>query len=92
MAIKILDIYPRSPIYIRWRKHFCPNCNNKLEARYDSRVIDKNSPEGKKMNYLCVFAYPMADIEERTWYLYCPKCESKVSVEEIKKSKKNSKL
>ena len=89
MAIKIVDVYSCSPIYIRYKKHFCPVCNKKLEARYDSRMVDQNSPEGKEVDFTVLHTHFKADIEERTWYLYCPKCEARIPFIELKKHEKN---
>lgn len=91
MAIKTLDVYPCSPIYIRYKKHLCPVCNRELEARYDSKIVEQKSLEGRKKDFSVCHTHFIADIEERTWYLYCPKCEAKIPFGELKKHEKSLK-
>lgn len=57
MAIKTLDVYPCSPIYIRYKKHFCPVCNRELEARYDSKIVEQKSLEGRKKFFSLPYSF-----------------------------------
>ena len=89
MRKAIKYIYGASPFYVHWKKHYCPNCGDKVELRYVSKVVNSKSPEAKNFDFSVGDTYFVGDVEFRTRYFYCPKCQLDISIEEMKKYEKN---
>lgn len=75
---------PVNPIYIYLKKHFCIDCSEKMEIRYNIE-IDPN----KRISYFAGGQFCFTDgLEYRTPYFKCPKCGFQISVEEMKACEK----
>lgn len=87
-AVKYL--YNVNPFYIHWRKHICPKCGAKLRTAYDSTIVNSNSPEAKEYDFSIAAgdSYLTGDVEFRTGYFKCQKCEFTISFDEMKKYEK----
>lgn len=90
-AVKYL--YNETPFYVHWKKHFCPECGTRLKTAYDSVVVNSNSPEAKNYDFSIAAGdnHLTGDVEFRTSYFKCPKCEFSISFDEMKKLEKDKK-
>ena len=84
MKNAIKYIYNASPFYIHWKKHFCPNCGNKVELRYVSKIVNSKSPEAKNYDFSLGDTFLVGDVEFRTKCFHCIKCAVNISFNEMK--------
>jgi len=83
--------YNMNPFYVHWKKHYCPKCNNKLTVKYKSEVINSKSPEAKYYDFSVGDIYIVGDVDFRTSFFHCDKCDFTIPFDEMKKfEKKNS--
>ena len=86
--IPIKYIYDANPLYVHFKKHYCPNCKSKLEIKYHSEIV--NSNESKAVNY--DFSIPdkrlKDDVEFRTSFFHCQNHNFDISFEDMKKLEK----
>lgn len=87
-AVKYL--YNVNPFYVHWKRHYCPECGTRLKTAYDSVIVNSNSPEAKDYDFSIAAgdSYLTGDVEFRTSYFKCPKCEFVISFDEMKKLEK----
>ncbi len=83
MAIKY--IYNENPLYVHLKKHFCPQCNTKVELKYKSKIVNSNSPEAKQYDFSLGDTFLVGDVEFRTRYFYCPQCKLDISFQQMKR-------
>ena len=87
MKTAIKYVYDANLFYIL-KKHYCPHCGNRLQLKYDSKIINSKSPEAKDYDFSLVDSYLVGDVEFRTRYFYCSNCKMKISVREMKSIEK----
>lgn len=51
MRKSVKYLYDANPIYVHFKKHYCPQCSERLELRYISTVANSNSPEAKNYDF-----------------------------------------
>lgn len=90
MKKAIKYIYAANPFYVHWKKHVCPKCGSKAELRYVSKIVNSKSPEAKDYDFSAGDTYFVGDVEYRTRYFYCPKCQIDISFQEMKKFEKDN--
>jgi len=78
-------IYDINPFYVHFKKHFCPKCKNKLELRYISKIVNSKSSEAKDYDFSVGDTFFVGDVEFRTRYFHCVKCQLDISLKEMKK-------
>lgn len=88
MKKPIKYIYDCNPFYIRFKKHFCPKCGERLELRYNSKVVNSKSPEAKKYDFTLGDTFLVGDVEFRTSYFHCVNCQLDVSCKKMNRRKK----
>ena len=84
-------IYDANPIYVHFKKHFCPKCGKKLELCNESRIVNSRSPEARSYDFSIGDTFLVGDVEFITRFFYCTKCQSKISFKEMKKHERNKK-
>ena len=89
-AVKYL--YNVNPLYVYLKKHYCPNCGVRLKTAYDSVVVNSKSPKAKDYDFTIGAgdSYYKGDVEFRTTFFKCTKCNFQVSFDEMKKVEKAS--
>ena len=85
-------IYDTNPFYVHFKKHFCPKCGTKLKLQYISKIVNSKSQEAKNYDFSIGDTYFIGDVEFRTRYFYCSKCQLNFSFQEMKCYEKNRKL
>lgn len=88
MRTAIKYVYDENPFYIHWKKHFCPQCKQKLELRHVSKIVNSKSPEAKNYDFSLCDTFLVGDVEFRTQYFHCPRCQYDISVREMKTHEK----
>lgn len=81
-----------SLFYVYFKRHHCPLCGTKLKTSYYSVIVNSDSPEAKKYDFSVGDSYVTGDLEFRTMCFKCPKCEIKISFDEMKRLEKQQKL
>lgn len=84
MRKAIKYIYDANPFYVHWKRHFCPQCGNKLELRYASKIVNSISPEAKDYDFSMGDTFFVGDVEFRTRYFRCTNCQLNISFQEMK--------
>ena len=76
--------YKDIPILLR--KQYCPQCGNKMVHSYLSKVIPRQETKPSRMAISDVSF--LGDLEEREMYYYCHQCDTKLSIEDIRRKNK----
>ena len=76
-----------NPIYVFLKKHYCPKCNTKMSISYTNKVVSLKEMKSKDRPFGELPA--TGDVEIRTPFLWCPACECKMSLKEMKAFEKN---
>lgn len=91
--LPIKYLYNMNPLYVHFKKHYCPNCGVILKVGYSSIVV--NSKSLKAQNYdFSIGAGDSnykGDVEFRESFFLCPKCGLKIDFQEMKRKEKNNK-
>lgn len=91
--IPVHYVYNINPFYVHWKKHFCPECGTRLKMAYDSVIVNSNSPQAKDYDFSIAAGDSKltGDVEFRTSFFQCPKCNLRIPFDEIKKIEKSQK-
>ena len=73
--------------YIFLKKHYCPNCGNKLLRKKVSAVINSESPEAKYYDFEVADMLVKGDMKFTHIELYCNQCNKYYTIKEVKKNK-----
>lgn len=85
MKKAIKYIYNANPLYVHWKKHFCPRCKTKVELGFLSTIVNSKSPEARKYDFSMGDTYYVGDVEFRVRCFYCTQCQINISFQEMKK-------
>ena len=85
-------IYDASPIYVHFKKHYCPKCDKRLIVAYESIVINSHSPEAKNYDFSVSDTTLEGDVEFRKSFFECPSCGMQISFAEMKQIEKRVRL
>lgn len=88
MKTAIKYICNANPFYLYLKKHFCPVCKKNVELRYNSKIINSNSPEAKNYDFSVGDTYFVGNVEFRTRFFYCCNCNREISFKEMKQYEK----
>ena len=81
--------------YVRWKKHFCPDCKTQLNVIRVSKFVNSRSEEAKYFDFDAVIGFAFGDVEFIWDELKCPNCGRQItekemrSIEREEKKKKN---
>lgn len=90
-AVKYL--YNANPLYVHFKKHYCPNCKTILKIDYESKIVNSYSPEAIDYDFSIGAGDSnyYGDVEFRTSFFRCPKCNTKVLFGEMSRIEKSLK-
>ena len=82
-----------NPFYVYFKKHYCPDCKTLLKIDYDRKIVNIHTPKAKNYNFAIGVgdSYYKGNVEFRTGFFQCPKCNFKVNFDEMKKIEKSLK-
>ena len=84
MVNGIKYVFNDNPFYVHFKKHFCPQCNTRLKPSYTSIIINAKSPEAKHYDFSLGDVYLVGNVDFRTRCFYCPTCQTKTPVWQIR--------
>ncbi len=75
--------------YTVFKKHYCPQCGEKLKCIKASKVVNSSSPEAKNYDFgMGADSFMVGDVEFIWKEFYCEKCKKQISVSEMKQIEK----
>ncbi len=77
--------------YTVFKKHFCPQCGEKLKRIKVSKVVNSGSPEAKDYDFADADSFMTGDVEFIWKEFYCERCKKQISVSEMKQIEKDRK-
>ncbi len=79
----------KSPFFVRFKKHYCPDCGQKLDVIKVSKIVNSRSPEAKHFDFHNVDNYMVGDVKFVWDEFECPECKIRFSIEAMKKIENN---
>ncbi len=75
-----------SPFYIRFRKHYCPECNLVLNIVKVTKVVKNGTEEARRMGVDgCIGRTYFPGNTKVIWNEFeCPKCTRRISIEQMR--------
>ena len=73
--------------YTFLKKHYCPNCGNKLLRKKVSEVINLESPEAKNYDFEVADVTVKGDMKFIHVELYCNQCNKYHTIKNARKNK-----
>lgn len=84
-------IYSANPIYVYWKKHYCPECRVRLTIKCSSRIVNSESLEAKGYDFSLGDTKLEGDVEFRKCYFWCEKCQKRITFEQMKEIERTEK-
>ena len=82
----------KCPFYVNWKKHYCPECHEKLEKIKVSKIVNSRSPEAADFDFLNTCdTYMIGNVKFIWTEFQCPACGKQISIDEMKKIEKEQK-
>lgn len=79
------------PFWVRFRKHYCPNCKTLLKTTKVSKVVNSNSGEAEDYDFSSGDIYMTGNIKFIWTAFLCSVCGKTFSSEEIRENEKRTK-
>ena len=76
------------PLWVRLKKHYCPNCMEVLVTTKVSRVVDPKSDDGKNHDFSSGDTHMMGNTKFIWTEFQCTSCGNRYSLQEIDASEK----
>ena len=80
-----------SPIFVYFRKHYCPCCGERLLRQKVSRIVHSDSPEAKDYDFSSGDTYMIGNIKFIWTEFLCASCGKTYSLQEIRENEKKTK-
>ena len=80
-----------SPIFLHFKKHYCPACSSELKPTKVAKVVNSKSEEAKKFDFSAGDVYMLGNIKFIWTELKCVDCNCTYSIKEMKTIEKNMK-
>jgi uncharacterized protein YbaR (Trm112 family) len=77
-----------SPFFLFFKKHLCPGCEQMLEVKKVSKVVNSKSPEAKDLVFSVADGSLCGDVKFTYYEFYCASCRKYYSINEIIKYEK----
>lgn len=74
--------------YTMFKKHYCPVCAAELTCIKTSKTVNSKSPEAGNYDFALGDSFLSGDVKFIWKEFYCPKCEKRISVDEMKRIEK----
>lgn len=78
-----------SPIFVYFRKHYCPCCGERLLRQKVSRIVHSDSPEAKDYDFEIADITVKGNVKFTHIAFHCPICRKNYSVRELKEGENN---
>lgn len=81
-----------SPLFVYFKKHYCPKCSTLLKVEKESVVVNSKSPEAKNYDFSNFGdGFMFGDVKFVNDIFRCPNCGNKITVKEMIRIEKSSK-
>ena len=87
ITLRVIEYEKFNPFYVFLKRHYCPRCQHKLTTSYTNTVIPRKEADPSKFNFGDV-TYT-GDLEIRRLFFWCPDCDFKISLEDMRKHEKS---
>ena len=77
------------PFWVRFKKHYCPNCKGLLTTTKVSKIVNSKSDEAKNYDFSSGDTYMIGNIKFIWTEFQCDACSKTFSINEIRESEKN---
>ena len=74
--------------YTVFKKHYCPSCGTKLTRIKASKIVNSRSPEAENYDFSSGDSFMVGDVELIWTEFYCPTCEKRISIDEMRRIEK----
>ena len=81
----------KNPLYVNLKKHYCPDCKAKLEKQKVSKIVNSRSEEAKNFKFEFGESFMIGDVKFIWTEFYCPTCEKRISIDEMRRIEKEQK-
>lgn len=78
-----------NPLFVHFRKHFCPTCNELLVPVKVAKVVNSEAEEAKHLDFSSSDGYMQGNIQFVRIELACKTCNKSYSIKEIKAIERN---
>ena len=78
-------VYSANPFYVHLKRHYCPRCNGVMKAKYNSIIVNSNSPEAEFYDFSLPDSRLIGDVEFRVGFFVCEDCDYEISFDEMKR-------
>ncbi len=84
MKIKGYSFTCESPIFVYFKRHYCPICGQKLLRKKVSKVVHSDSEEAKDYNFEIADNYVKGNVRFSHIEFFCSACQKYYPVKEAK--------
>ena len=78
----------KNPLYVNFKKHYCPNCGAKLEKLKVSKIVNSKSHEARNFDFEFGETFMIGNVKFIWIEFQCLVCQRRFSIDEIKKIEK----
>ncbi len=73
------------PFWVKFKKHFCPNCKGLLTTTKVSKIVNSKSDEAKNYDFSSPGGdtYMIGNVKFIRSEFFCPECAKNYSIDEI---------
>lgn len=74
----------KNPLYVNFKKHYCPECHSKLKKIKVSKIVNSSSPESEEFDFQSGETYMIGNVKFIWTEFQCPACGKKFSIDKMK--------
>lgn len=80
----------KAPIYVHFKKHYCPHCHCLLQVITESRVLYSPEDNPTSQSLRVGRGTPLYPLRLKWREFLCPQCDRQFTVDEMKDIEKNA--
>lgn len=80
----------KKPFYTTLKKHFCPECHNRVDKIKCSRIVDSAASDARNFDFETIDGYMIGKVKFIWTEFKCPKCNKQMSIDEMIKFEQTS--
>ena len=78
-------IFNAGPIFVHFKKHYCPRCHARLKPSFVKYTVNSKSDNAKNYDFSNGDSFFAGDVEFRERVFFCPTCDEKYPIKAILK-------
>ena len=87
IILGVIEYEKFNPFYVFLKRHYCPKCQRRLITSYTNKIIPRKEVDQSKFNFGDVTF--TGDLEIRCLFFWCPNCDYKISLRDMKEYEKS---